>query len=51
MCGEHLNKGDRVYIEGKFRTRKWEDQDGNIRYITEIIVREMEINYTANQGT
>ena len=43
VCGEHLNKGDKVYIEGKLRTRKWEDQDGNTRYTTEIIAGEMEM--------
>lgn len=43
VCGEHLRKGDKVYIEGKLRTRKWEDQDGNIRSTTEIIAREMEM--------
>ena len=43
VCGEHLTKGERVYIEGKLRTRKWEDQDGNSRYTTEIIARELEM--------
>ncbi len=43
VCGEHLSKGDKVYIEGKLRTRKWEDQDGNTRYTTEIIARDMEM--------
>ena len=43
VCGEHLKKGDKVYIEGKLRTRKWEDQDGNTRYTTEIIAAEMEM--------
>ena len=43
ICGEHLTKGDKVYIEGKLRTRKWEDQDGNTRYTTEIIARELEM--------
>ena len=43
VCGEHLNKGDKVYIEGKLQTRKWEDQDGNTRYTTEIVARELEM--------
>ena len=43
VCGEHLNKGSKVYIEGKLRTRKWEDQDGITRYTTEIIARELEM--------
>jgi single-strand DNA-binding protein len=43
VCGEHLHKGDKIHIEGKLSTRKWQDQDGNIRYTTEIIAREMEM--------
>jgi len=43
ICGEHLSKGDKVYFEGRLHTRKWKDQDGNIRYTTEIIAREMEM--------
>ena len=42
-CGEHLSKGDKVYFEGRLQTRKWKDQEGNIRYTTEIIAREMEM--------
>lgn len=43
VCGEHLNKGDKVFIEGKSQTRKWEDNDGNTRYTTEINARELEM--------
>jgi len=43
VCGEHLKKGDKVYIEGRIQTRKWEDQNGNTRYTTEIIARELEM--------
>ena len=43
VCNEHLRKGSKVFIEGKLRTRKWEDQDGNIRYSTEIIARDLEM--------
>ena len=43
ICGEHLHKGDKVFIEGKLRTRKWEDQEGIIRYTTEINARELEM--------
>jgi single-strand DNA-binding protein len=32
-----LKKGDQVYVEGKLRTRQWEDKDGNTRYTTEVI--------------
>jgi len=43
ICGKHLGKGDKVFIEGKLRTRKWEDQEGITRYTTEIVAREMEM--------
>jgi len=43
ICGEYLNKGSRVYIEGKLQTRKWQDQNGNDRYTTEIVAREMKM--------
>jgi len=37
IAEKHLNKGNQVYIEGKIRTRKWEDKDGNTRYTTEVV--------------
>jgi len=43
ICGDYLHKGDKVYIEGKLQTRKWQDQNGNDRYTTEIIARELEM--------
>jgi single-strand DNA-binding protein len=43
ICGEYLNKGSKVYIEGKIQTRKWQDQSGNDRYTTEIVAREMKM--------
>ena len=36
ICEKYLNKGDRVYIEGRLKTRKWQDDKGNDRYSTEI---------------
>ena len=36
ICGQYLKKGAQVYIEGRLRTRKWQDQNGQDRYITEI---------------
>ncbi len=36
ICGQYLNKGKLVYIEGRLQTRNWEDKDGNKRYTTEI---------------
>lgn len=41
IAGEHLAKGSQVYIEGRIQTRKWQDNDGNDRWTTEIIANEM----------
>jgi single-strand DNA-binding protein len=38
ICGQYLAKGRQVYIEGKLQTRKWQGQDGQDRYTTEIVV-------------
>ena len=43
ICGEYLNKGKQVYIEGKIRTRSWEDKDGNKRWTTEIVANQMQM--------
>jgi len=38
VAGEYLRKGSQVYIEGKLRTRKWQDQAGQEKYTTEVVV-------------
>lgn len=38
ICEKYLKKGDRVYVEGRIKTRKWQGEDGNDRYSTEIHV-------------
>ena len=38
ICGEYLSKGRQVYIEGKLQTRKWQGQDGQDKYTTEVVV-------------
>ena len=43
ICGEYLGKGRLVYVEGRLRTRSWEDRDGNKRWTTEIIARDIQI--------
>ena len=43
IAGEYLRKGSQVYIEGRLRTRKWQDKQGNDRYTTEIIASEMQM--------
>ena len=41
VAEKYLKKGASVYVEGKIKTRKWEDKDGNTRYNTEILVDNM----------
>ncbi len=41
ICGEYLKKGKQVYIEGKIKTRSWEDKEGNKRYTTEVVADQM----------
>ncbi|WP_424407376.1 single-stranded DNA-binding protein [Pasteurella sp. PK-2025] len=36
ICGQYLKKGSKVYVEGRLKTRKWQDQNGQDRYTTEI---------------
>ncbi|MCG7920826.1 MAG: single-stranded DNA-binding protein [Candidatus Thiodiazotropha lotti] len=43
IAGEYLKKGSKVYVEGSLRTRKWQGQDGQDRYTTEIVASEMQI--------
>ena len=43
IAAEYLRKGSQVYIEGKLRTRKWQDKDGKDRWTTEIIADEMQM--------
>lgn len=43
VMGEYLTKGSLVYISGKMQTRDWQDKDGNKRYTTEIVAREMQM--------
>lgn len=43
IASEYLKKGSKVYIEGSLRTRKWQGQDGQDRYTTEIVASEMQM--------
>jgi len=43
ISGEYLKKGSQIYVEGKLRTRKWQDKDGNDRYSTEVIGDTMQM--------
>ncbi|HCV14176.1 MAG TPA: single-stranded DNA-binding protein [Candidatus Accumulibacter sp.] len=42
-AGQYLKKGRQVYVEGRIRTNKWQDKDGNERYTTEIVANEMKM--------
>ena len=43
IAGEYLRKGSQVYVEGRLRTRKWQDKQGMDRYTTEVIANEMQM--------
>jgi len=43
IAGEYLKKGSQVYIEGRLRTRKWQDKEGQDRYTTEIVADSMQM--------
>jgi single-strand DNA-binding protein len=43
IANDYLKKGSSVYIEGRLQTRSWEDRDGNKRYTTEVVGRQMQL--------
>lgn len=43
ICGDYLKKGSRIFVSGNMRTRKWQDQNGNDRYSTEIVASDMQM--------
>ncbi|MDF1756823.1 MAG: single-stranded DNA-binding protein [Legionellaceae bacterium] len=43
IVGEYVRKGSKIYIEGSLRTRKWQDQQGQDRYTTEIVGSDMQM--------
>jgi len=43
IAGQYLQKGRLVYVEGRIRTNKWQDQSGQDRYTTEIVANEMQL--------
>lgn len=40
ICEKYLSKGDKIYVEGRLKTRQWQGEDGNTRYTTEINVQD-----------
>lgn len=51
IAGEYLKKGSLVYIEGRIRTQKWQDQSGQDRYTTEIVAEQMQMLDSRSGGT
>jgi single-strand DNA-binding protein len=43
IAGQYLKKGSQVYVEGRIRTRKWQDKEGQDRYTTEIVADVMQL--------
>ncbi|MCF8713256.1 single-stranded DNA-binding protein [Joostella atrarenae] len=48
VCEKYLSKGDKVYVEGRLKTRQWQGEDGNMRYTTEIQVTDF--TFLTNKG-
>ena len=51
ICEKYLSKGDKIYIEGRIKTRKWKAEDGADRYSTEINVNEFTFLNTKKDST
>lgn len=51
ICGEYLRKGSQVYVEGSLKTRKWQDQNGQDRYTTEIQGNVLQMLDSRNQNS
>ncbi len=51
VAGEYLKKGSQVYVEGRIRTQKWQGQDGQDRYTTEIVGETMNMLDSRSGGT
>lgn len=49
-CGQYLSKGRQVFIEGSIRTRQYDDKDGNKRYMTEVVARDVRFLGSAAGG-
>ncbi|MGZ4960525.1 MAG: single-stranded DNA-binding protein, partial [Methylomonas sp.] len=51
IAGEYLKKGSQIYVEGRIRTQKWQGQDGQDRYTTEIVAESMNMLGSRSGGT
>lgn len=50
VCEKHLSKGDKIYVEGRIKSRQWQAEDGSMKYTTEIQATEFTFLYT-KKGT
>lgn len=50
IAGQYLKKGAKIYVEGKLQTRSWDDQGGQKRYTTEIVVNDMQMLDSRGEG-
>ena len=50
ICGQYLTKGRQVYIEGRIRTRQWQDQQGQKRFTTEIVAQTVQMLGSRAEG-
>lgn len=50
ICEKYLSKGDKIYVEGRIKTRKWQDDSGNDRYSTEIQVTDFTFLSNKNES-
>jgi single-strand DNA-binding protein len=51
IAGEYVRKGSKLYVEGSLRTRKWQDQNGQDKYTTEIIANDIQMLDSKGQGS
>lgn len=51
IAGEFLKKGRSIYVEGRLKTRKWQDKEGKDQYTTEIVASEMQMLGSKPEGT
>ena len=51
ICEKYLSKGDKIYVEGRLKTRQWQGEDGNTRYTTEVHVQDFTFLSTKQDTT
>jgi len=50
ICGQYLTKGRQIYVEGRIRTRQWQDQQGQKRFTTEIVAQVIQMLGSRAEG-